>query len=66
MATTTSDTLEPLGVGFGVLLVLVGIATLFGTPWAHKSGGLLLAAGQVLGALAAIGIGGGLAWIARE
>lgn len=66
MATTTSDTLEPLGIGFGALLVLIGIVTLLGTPWAHKSGGLLLAAGQILGALAAIGIGVGLAWIARE
>lgn len=66
MATTASDALEPLGIGFGVLLVLVGITTLLGAPWAHKSGGLVLAAGQILGALAAIGIGAGLAWIARE
>lgn len=66
MATTPSDALEPLGIGVGALLVLVGIATLFGTPWAHKSGGLLLGIGQLLGALAAIGIGAGLAWIAKE
>ena len=66
METTASEALEPLGIGFGVLLVLIGIATLVGTPWAYKSSGLLLAAGQVLGALAAIGIGAGLAWIAKE
>ncbi|USZ66757.1 hypothetical protein NGM10_08375 [Halorussus salilacus] len=66
MATTATDTLEPLGIGLGALLVLVGIATLVGTPWAHKSGGLLLAAGQVLGAISAVAIGAGLAWIARK
>jgi hypothetical protein len=66
MATATSDNLEPLGVGFGALLVLVGLATLVGTPWAYKSGGLLLTLGQALGAVAAVGIGAGLAWLARK
>ena len=66
MATATADTLEPLGIGFGAFLVLVGIATIVGTPWAYKSGGALLLIGQVLGALAAVAIGAGLAWIARE
>ncbi|WP_227374932.1 hypothetical protein [Haladaptatus halobius] len=60
-----SDSLEPLGGAFGVLLALVGLATLVGMPWAHKSGSVLLMLGQVLGALAAVGIGGALAWIAR-
>jgi hypothetical protein len=66
MATTTSDRLEPLGIGFGVLLVLIGIATIVGTPWAYKSGGALLMLGQALGAVAAIAIGAGLAWLVRK
>ncbi|WP_227353190.1 hypothetical protein [Haladaptatus salinisoli] len=60
-----SDPLEPLGIVFGVLLALIGLATLVGTPWAHKSGSVLLMFGQVLGALAAVGIGAALAWVAR-
>jgi len=66
MATATADRLEPLGIGFGVLIALVGFATLVGMPWTHKGGGALLAVGQVLGALSAIGIGAGLAWIAKK
>ncbi|WP_158058491.1 hypothetical protein [Halorussus halophilus] len=66
MATATSDRLQPLGLGVGVLLVLVGIATLVGTPWAQKSGGALVMVGQIVGALSAVAIGAGLAWIAKE
>jgi hypothetical protein len=66
MATATTDRLEPLGIGVGVLLVLVGIATIVGTPWAHKSGGALLMLGQALGAVATIAVGAGLAWLAYE
>jgi hypothetical protein len=66
MATATTDRVEPLGIGVGVLLVLVGIATIVGTPWAHKSGGALLMLGQALGAVATIAVGAGLAWLAYE
>ncbi|WP_276299516.1 hypothetical protein [Halorussus lipolyticus] len=66
MATATADRLEPLGIGFGVLLVLVGVMTIAGTPWAYKSGGALLMVGQMLGAVAAIAVGAGLAWLARK
>ena len=66
MATATADRLEPLGVGFGALLVLVGLATIVGTPWAYKSGGALLMVGQALGAVAAIAVGAGLAWVSRQ
>lgn len=66
MATATVDRLEPLGVGVGALLVLIGITTIVGTPWAYKSGGILLMFGQAFGALAAIALGAGLAWLARE
>ena len=60
-----ADPLEPLGVAFGVLLVLIGLGTLVGMPWAHKSGGIVLMLGQIIGALAAIGIGATLAWVTR-
>ncbi|KZN24860.1 hypothetical protein A4G99_11115 [Haladaptatus sp. R4] len=59
------DPLEPLGVAFGILLVLIGIGTLVGMPWAHKSGSALLMVGQIVGAIAAIGIGAALAWVTR-
>lgn len=61
-----ADRLEPLGIGFGALLVLVGLATIVGTPWAYKSGGILLTLGQVLGGIAAVAIGAGLAWLVRD
>ncbi|WP_135854708.1 hypothetical protein [Halorussus salinus] len=66
MATANADRLEPLGIGFGVLLVLVGIMTIVGTPWAYKSGGALLMVGQGFGAVAAIAVGALLAWLARK
>lgn len=66
MATATADRLEPLGTAFGVLLVLIGLATVVGTPWAYKSGGALVMVGQLLGALGAIAVGAGLAWLVRR
>lgn len=63
MNLSLDDPLEPLGLVMGTLLVLVGIATLLGTPWAYKSGSALVMVGQALGALGAIGIGAGLAWL---
>ncbi|WP_135829962.1 hypothetical protein [Halorussus halobius] len=66
MAAALADRLEPLGVGFGVLLVLVGVATVIGTPWSYKSAGTALAVGQAFGAIAAVAIGAGLAWLVRQ
>lgn len=63
MNVEVSDPLEPLGLAFGALLVLVGLGTLVGTPWAYKSGSLVVAALQIVGALSAVGIGAGLAWL---
>lgn len=56
------DTLEPLGIGVGALLVLVGVGTLIGQPWAtlNSTGALVL---QLLGVLALFAVGAGLAWL---
>lgn len=56
------DKLSVLGAAVGAYLVLAGAATLVGMPWTYAGGGLV-AVGQILGALAAIGIGAGLAWL---
>lgn len=61
------DRLEPVGITVGVFLVLVGLATLAGTPWTVVP--TFPAVIQVLGALGTIGIGAGLAylsWTGRE
>ena len=58
-----ADRLEPLGMLVGVLLVLFGLGTLVGQPWATKS--LLVVLVQLLGVLAMIGVGAGLVWVAR-
>lgn len=56
------DTLEPLGVGTGVLLVLVGLGTLAGQPWATLDGIGPLAL-QLVGVFALLVVGSGLAWL---
>lgn len=56
------DRLEPVGIVLGVLLVLIGLATVAGMPWVTK-GNLLVAAIQVLAALATAGVGAFLAWL---
>jgi hypothetical protein len=66
MATATADRLEPLGTALGVLLVLIGLATVVGTPWAYKSGDVLVMLGQLLGAVGAIAVGAGLVWLVRN
>lgn len=65
MNVDVTDRLEPLGTAVGALLVLIGIATVVGTPWAYKSGSVVVAAGQIVGAVAAVAIGLGLVWLAR-
>lgn len=55
------DALEPLGIFAGAFLVLVGIGTIVGAPWTVKPG--LTAGLQVLGALAVIALGAGLAYL---
>lgn len=58
------DRLEPFGVAAGVFLVLVGIGTIAGAPWAIK-GSMGAAALQILGALATAALGAGLVWLSR-
>ena len=58
------DRLEPVGIGVGVLLVLIGLATLAGTPWTTK-GELPASVLQVLGVLGMMGIGALLVWLSR-
>lgn len=58
------DALEPVGVVVGVLVVLVGLTTLAGTPWTNKNS-VALMLGQILGSLATVAIGAGLVWLAR-
>lgn len=59
------DRLEPVGIAVGVLLVLVGLGTVAGFPWATK-GDALAAAIQVVGALATAAVGAGLVWLSRR
>lgn len=58
-----ADTLEPLGMLAGALLVLFGLGTLVGQPWATKSAVTFLV--QLVGVVAMIAVGAGLVWISR-
>jgi len=60
-----ADTLEPLGTAVGGLLVLMGLGTLVGMPWA-TNGDLAASAVQILGVLATMGVGAGLIWLSRQ
>lgn len=57
-----ADRLDALGVAAGAFVALAGLGTLVGMPWQYSGGGLV-AALQIFGALAAIAIGVGLAWL---
>jgi hypothetical protein len=61
-----ADKLDLYGVLVGAFLALVGLGTLVGMPWQYSGGGGLVTVLQILGALSAIGIGVGLAWLAHE
>ena len=59
------DTLEPLGIAVGALLILVGLGTLVGQPWAtsNSAGATLL---QLLGVAVLFVLGAGLAWLSYD
>jgi len=60
-----ADTLEPVGIVAGVLLVLVGLTTIAGQPWATK--GDTVAVGlQVVAALLTAGIGVALVLVSHS
>lgn len=54
------DGLAVAGLVAGVVLVVVGVATLLVAPWQYSGGGLVSAL-QILGAVLTAGIGVGLA-----
>ncbi len=54
------DTLEPLGIAAGVLLVLMALGTVAGTPWT-TNGSILATLVQLFGVVAMVGVGIGLA-----
>lgn len=56
------DRLDAIGVLAGVFIALVGLGTLAGMPWQY-SGGALVMVFQVFGALSAVALGVGLAWL---
>ncbi|WP_136716838.1 hypothetical protein [Halorientalis salina] len=59
-----SDKLEVLGLLVGAFLVLVGLGTLSGLPW-QTAASTMAGVTQVFGAIVAMGLGVGLAWLTR-
>jgi len=57
-----ADDLDAFGVLVGVFLALVGLGTLVGMPWQYSDGGLVTVF-QILGAVSAVVLGVGLAWL---
>lgn len=55
-----ADRLEPLGVAVGALLVLMGLGTLVGAPWATNDSGLATVI-QLVGIALTVAIGVALA-----
>lgn len=60
-----ADTLEPLGIAVGALVILIALGTLAGTPWTTaRSGGAVVV--QVVGVVLSVAIGAGLIWLSYE
>jgi len=58
------DRLEPVGIAVGVLLVLIGLGTIAGTPWTVK-GDMVASVLQIIGVALTIGLGALLVWLSR-
>ncbi len=58
------DRLELLGVAAGLFVVLVGLGTLVGMPWAHYDS-LAITLGRIVGTLGTIAVGLGIVWLTR-
>lgn len=56
------DSLDAYGVLVGVFVALVGLGTLVGMPWQYSNSATVTVL-QVVGALATVGVGVGLAWL---
>jgi hypothetical protein len=56
------DKLEPLGIFTGVLLVLVGLGSLVGQPWATANSTVALLL-QGIGIILTVAVGAGLVWL---
>lgn len=56
--------LKPLGIVTGVFLILAGLGTVLGAPWATNNNAVLTGL-QLLGVLGTIGIGAALVWLLR-
>lgn len=59
------DTLEPIGIGIGAVLVVFAVGTLLGTPWTNSADTIVVGVLQIVGIAAAIAIGIGLIQLAR-
>ncbi|MFB6271062.1 MAG: hypothetical protein ABEH83_14045 [Halobacterium sp.] len=59
------DSLDAYGVLVGAFVALVGLGTLVGMPWQYSNSGAVTVL-QVVGALATVGVGVGLAWLAHS
>jgi hypothetical protein len=57
-----ADRLDVLGILVGAFVALVGLGTLVGMPWQHSSSSVTVVL-QILGALATVALGAGLAWL---
>lgn len=56
------DDLDVFGVLVGAFVALMGLGTLVGMPWQY-SGGALVTVFQILGAVSAVVLGVGVAWL---
>lgn len=54
------DRLDAIAVPIGLFVLIVGLGTLLGQPWQYAAGGAPQMLLQLLGTVAAIGIGIGL------
>ncbi len=59
------DTLEPLGILTGALLVLIGLGTLVGQPWATANSTIAVVL-QLVGVVVTVALGAGLVWLSYE
>lgn len=60
------DRLDAVAIPIGLFVLVVGLGTLLGQPWQYAAGGALQMVLQLLGALAAVGIGVGLLYLGRR